>query len=397
MRFFICLVFIASVSFSALAQDVGDLVLLESENSAGVPVHPADRDNSFVRWPNGTEAAVTAIGDWYEVEADSGERGWVTSRYISIVDETEPGGDEASADRTYRIGTWNIEHFKAGSTRGFPENRRGGPSYPQAERDVGYIAAVIRDELQVSILVLNEINGIRNGTQSNELDRLVADLGAEWEYVLSESGGTQRQAILHNRSHARREVCHEFRIPEERIQDKDISARDPLACQFILLGADGTDMNDLTVIALHLASGQRNNLNHNRAMEALESRFAGVFDGSPFPSGETDVLIAGDFNANRYDRRAENFWEDYGGAFDLDVLAPANGEDYPPTRLSGVPLRPGSKIDYIMASMGLRSELVLQVADVRDDVLIAPFEDFRRLASDHIPVTVDVRVVADDD
>ena len=121
----------------------------------------------------------------------------------------------------------------------------------------------------------------------------------------------------------------------------------------------------------------------------------------PFPSVERDVVVAGDFNANRYDSRQENFWNNFAGtAFDIDVLAPVDATDYSPTRLARVPLRPNSVIDYIMGSQlsgGVGDDLVLSTAHVHDELLSSPFENFRRIASDHIPVTIRVRLSEDDD
>ena len=115
---------------------------------------------------------------------------------------------------------------------------------------------------------------------------------------------------------------------------------------------------------------------------------------------EIDVVIAGDFNANLYDNKHENFWQDFAGAYDIDVLAPDDVSNYAPTRLAKVPLRPNSVIDYLMASQvdgGVGDDLVRSTAHVHDELLSAPFEGFRRVASDHLPVTIRVRLRADDD
>lgn len=159
-------------------------------------------------------------------------------------------------------------------------------------------------------------------------------------------------------------------------------------------------MNDLVVIGVHLKSGQFRNAAHNAEMAALAGAFSGAFDGNPFSDDEIDVVIAGDFNANRYDSRRENFWMNFGGALDIDVLAPDDVGDYAPTRLAKVPLRPNSVIDYVMASQvtgGVGDDLVRSTAHVHDELLTAPFEDFRRIASDHLPVTIRIRVTPDDD
>ena len=122
----------------------------------------------------------------------------------------------------------------------------------------------------------------------------------------------------------------------------------------------------------------KNNV-HNAEMAALAGEFAAAFDGDPFPTAERDVVIAGDFNANLYDTKLEDFWNDFAGTdFDIDVLAPANVSDYQPTRLAKVPLRPNSIVDYVMASSvngGVGDDLVRSTAHVHDELLSSPFEE----------------------
>ena len=150
----------------------------------------------------------------------------------------------------------------------------------------------------------------------------------------------------------------------------------------------GQGRNDLIVIAVHLKSGQFLVENHNAAMARLVSRLGQAQLGGQLPMGETDVLIAGDFDANRYDADEENFWTNVDpSGFNLSVLAPSDGTTYHPTRLAGVPLAPRSQIDYLIASTvsgGLKDDLVQTTAFVHAD-LLAPlgFDDFREHVSDH--------------
>ena len=138
--------------------------------------------------------------------------------------------------------------------------------------------------------------------------------------------------------------------------------------------------------------------------ERLEaSQQAGELGGT----GEHDILIMGDYNANMFRGPAENFFIDMDAPASnvWDVLA---GDGYPATRLSGVPLGfRTSQIDYIIASRfvsGGRNGLVGQevtalVATVHTNLvtLQGGADSFRRDLSDHLPVTVAVTVVADDD
>lgn len=378
----------------AASQEIGDSVILESNNSTGVPIHPADQKKSFVRWPNGSSAVVTEVGTRFRIRASDGAEGWVAAKYISVMPENdiEEDGVEQLA---YIVGTWNIEHFKAGAKRGFPENTRGGPSYPQHDRDLAHIARVIRDELGAAVLVLNEINGVSDSapTKSNELDALLLELGSSWQYMLSTDGGSERIAILFDSTKAGLGTCHEF--------PNASGARDHFGCSFFFKHTDNSGMNDLVVIGVHLKSGQNLNIEHNSEMADLLEGFAAAFDGKPFSKNEKDIVIMGGFNSNFYDTKLENFWKDFGGSeYDIDVLAPDDVSEYQPTRLEKVPLRPNSIIDYIMAttiSDGIVDDLVRSTAHVHDELLSGPFENFRRVVSDHIPVTIRIRIRPDDD
>ncbi len=395
----ICIVVVLQFS-SLYGQEQGDRVRLMSSNQRGVPVHPAAGDNSYVRWENGTIATIEGIDNatgWFRVSS-GGREGWVTRRYITIIGEDEPPEEEIT---TLVVGCWNLEHFNDGRTRGFPEYRWGGPTYPsRTDEDFRFIADVIETHLNASLLILSEIDG-QNSGRSDELDRLVSLLGDNWAYELGRSGDPQRLAVIYDTDRLFRGVCTDFVVPERRVQGADIFARDPLACMFTCLDENGQEQNDFIVVGLHLASGQRNNRNHNEAMSVLENRLEQALANGTFPQGENDILIMGDLNANRYDSSEENFWEGY----DVDnlnflTLSPADGEEYPGTRLSGVPLYPRSKIDYILASgaaNGMTSSIVQLIANVHTELLVIGFDDFRRQASDHIPVTIRVRVMDDDD
>jgi hypothetical protein len=391
----------------AVAQQVGDRVRLEATNPAGVPVHLSAGDNSFVRWANGTTGKVAAIDPatrWYKIES-ADKVGWIVGKYLIVIPPepeqppTPPDGNELP---TYVVGSWNLEHFHDGQTRGFPENTSDGPSYGQrTAADFMRIANIIQTQLVAKILILNEINGRPNSTESDEMNRLVGALGSGWVYSLARSGDVQRIAILYDTAAVRKDNCVELNFPAQSIQGKDVFARDPLACHFTFLGAGGEAKNDFILVGLHLAAGQDLVQNHNEAMNRLRTKLHELQTDGTFPAGENDVLMGGDLNASRYDNKQENFWEGYDtGGFNFRTLSPVDGEEYLPTRLAGVPLFPKSQIDYLIASNqtgGLGTELVQLLAEVHHELLAAGFDDYRAHVSDHIPVTVRIRVVQDDD
>ena len=387
------------------AQQVGDTVILESTNARGVPVHRAAGDNSYVRWANGTTGTIEEIDDetgWMRVES-LGDTGWIVSRYIIVLSDEEVPGPESNEQEAIIVGTWNLEHFSYKTGRGFPENKYWrGPTYgPRTGTDLATIAEVITTELFADILILNEINGRPRETTSAEMESLLVHLGSSWDYVLSQAGGDLRIAILYN-STVRREMCKELTVDELKVQGKDIFDRDPLACQFTVVGEDGKDRNDLIVVGLHLASGQHLNQNHDKAMQILRAKLADALQGNPFPSEERDVVIGGDMNANRYDKHEEDFWA---GPPDVTIrlrtLSPDNGEDYSPTRLSGVPLLLlNSKIDYLLVwdvDGGVAEDLVQNNAYVHAKLLAMGTGAYRASFSDHLPVTIRIRIGDDDD
>lgn len=289
------------------------------------------------------------IGDaqengYYHVRTLRGDEGWL---YRSLVRrlpgdlEIRGASGEPLVIRTtprahYRVGTWNLEHFKPGASRGFPENTRGGPTYPARGPDeYEFIASVIR-EIDFKLVLLQEI-GWKNGT-SPELDNLLEFLGESWAYGIGESGDAQHVAILYDTEFVR-------------------AYRQELTTQ---VGPDGC-----------------------------------------IPEGETDILIGGDFNAHRFDNAVEQFWTEMESS-EWNVLADTP-ESYGPTRLSSTPLqRKDSVIDYLIVSASetglFGHEVTTEPATIHTEFLDArSAEDFRKLASDHLPVSVEVAVVEDDD
>ena len=172
-----------------------------------------------------------------------------------------------------------------------------------------------------------------------------------YDYIVGESGGSQHIAILYDQRYVRLNAQCECDFPEERVNGKQTFDRQPLFAHFTFLHA-GQPKNDLLIVGVHLASGQNRTTNHDRAMELLVAELQQAHaDGTCVPPDENDILIAGDFNANRFDNKVEQFWgkmENDG----WDVLAD-DGPTYSATRLSGVPLALGtSKIDYIIVTSG---------------------------------------------
>jgi endonuclease/exonuclease/phosphatase family metal-dependent hydrolase len=305
----------------------------------------------------------------------------------------------AHAQTKYIVGAWNLEHFKDGDKgRGFPETT----IRPRTTADYKFAAAVIK-ELDAKILVLEEINGktvrLDDGDEderSPELEKLIGFLSADWDYVIASSGGTQRIAILYNTKFAQLNAACETSFPNIKVQKKGLFDRQPLYAHFTFL-ENGQERNDLVVVGVHLASGQMNNKNHDQAMTKLVKELE-LARAQEFciPNNEFDVLIAGDFNANRFDDIPEVFWDKM-EANGWDVL----GDDkatYSPTRFSGKPLQlRESRIDYIIVSQGLaNNEVTATIAKIHTELAPNP-DQFRLRGSDHLPITVEIAVGPDQD
>lgn len=141
------------------------------------------------------------------------------------------------------VGTWNLEYLHDRQSRGFPEFFAGGPTYgPRTDGDYAVIANVIKTDLNASLLVLQEINA-QSGAEtlgsvvSIELERLRGHLGAQYAYVISQSGGNQHVALLWNTAHVQLDTVFEITYSEIRVEGKDLFSRDPLVAKFTVLSS----------------------------------------------------------------------------------------------------------------------------------------------------------------
>jgi len=306
-------------------------------------------------------------------------------------------------DECHTVATWNLEHYSFSRKRGFPEYTRGGPTYPARKPlQRKAVAEAVRTKINARIVVLNEIDGKGTENGLTILGELVKSLGSSWKSRIGLEGRNQRIAVVWDSRFARLNAYREITVEEVTVDEKDIFERDPLLAHFTLL-KDGQPMNDLLVVGLHLASGQHMVLNHDAAMARLRKELKALRGSDPvLPASEADILIAGDLNANAFDEHQEQFFEDFNRG-DWRVLAREGS--YPATRLAGVPLNYGDPIDYVLATAksdefgGLLGEELLQPkARVWTDLIEdGDFAEFREIYSDHLPVSVCVRLMKDTD
>lgn len=213
---------------------------------------------------------------------------------------------------------------------------------------------------------------------------------------------TQRVALVWDTKFVQNIEIHEIFVARKEVQGDDIFNRDPLAGRFVLL-ENSEPRNDLVVVGLHLASGQRSTRNHDAAMTRLRGELWALRGKHAIlPKEEDDIILAGDLNANAFDEHEEMFFTTFNRGNWLVLV----GDGYPATRLAGEPLKPGSPIDYILATTkrGRQSGLVGEelphnaYGQVRTDLIQNDdYDGFRKNFSDHLPVTVCVTLMRDSD
>ena len=401
----------ALLANTATAQQIGDRYRLV-DREQGIPGHAEafQRAVSY-RYTSRTEITILDLednGHWLEVIDDAGNAHWIIDDYLDA-QVTANVPVPPPAELCYNVAAWNLEHFGHASSRGFPENTSGGPSFgPRTQTDIEKIAQAIRDEFDFKILMLSEINGYEADTEdgtvqaSEELDDLTRYLGSSWDYIIAASGRKQRVAIIWDKAYARLNAHVEIYVPDIYVQGSNIFDRDPLAGHFTFIN-NGTEMNDLLAVALHLASGQSNNKNHDAAMNRLLDELDNLrSEGIVLPADEYDILLGGDLNANKFDTKyVEEFFTDMDQG-DWDVLADPG---YPPTRINrfdNIPT-PGSIIDYLIVTTSSQTqdglsgdEITTAQATVHGD-LLDDLDEFRATYSDHFPVSTCVEVRNDTD
>ncbi len=213
--------FLFAISTPLLAQDVGDRFQL-AQRAQGIPGH-SEAFRRAVSHRYDSEEEVTVLeseddGHWLRVVDDDGNVHWIIDDYIAT--QLAAPISPAPNNLCYNVAAWNIEHFHHGTSRGFPENTSGGPSFgDRTLDDIEQIATAIKVDLDFKILMLSEINGfeedLQDGTiqSSEELNDLVEFLGGTWDYIIAESGRRQRVAIVWDNSFARLNASTEIVVP----------------------------------------------------------------------------------------------------------------------------------------------------------------------------------------
>lgn len=305
----------------------------------------------------------------------------------------------------YRVATWSLEAFELGARRGFPERPDGVA--PRRIEDIGRIAQAIKGPIDAKIAILQEINAAErdNGqVGSVELDALLRALGPDYRYFIGRTGGTRRIAFIWDTRAVAANSFHEIDMPENRVADylrpdskpsfRDTFKSDPLVGRFTFMHG-GEPRNDFILVGVDLAYGQWRTNNHDAAMLRLADALARL-EGthSVYPAGEADILIGGNFNLSPWDGSKETFLKAYE---ERGWQLLARGV-YPPTRVSG------SQYDFFIATRFSEARPGLVGEEIVDDEAIVHLglaasgrRDYRKVYSDHFPVTTCIQVSADAD
>jgi hypothetical protein len=304
-----------------------------------------------------------------------------------------------AADDLLRIGVWNIEKLSASSERGFPELRGQDSLPPRNDDELKGMAAYIRDELRVDALMVTEIDAdsplsTEERPQSEHLNQVAVEMGANWKYFLSRTGDDMRLGLLFNTERVHLKKLVNLPAPEFPVTGKDVLARDPFIV-WIAAGTSEAPRNDLILICLHLKS-QQGPFRDNRM--AAVAKIIGDFTNRrirealtlPTASEEPEAIILGDCNDSSFKNSGFKYMFDYLNGVGFQHVRDPSGE-YPPTRING------SQIDHIFATDRVRSHSMLsgsfQVHTVADEAR----QEYRRSRSDHFPVTIDIQIRDDDD
>ncbi|MBX3182340.1 MAG: hypothetical protein KIT72_09185 [Polyangiaceae bacterium] len=285
--------------------DSRERVRLQARSKLGVPLHPSEGSSAVSgRVPSGAEVRVqrwSADERWLEIEAPSGERGWITARYLAagrpreVVDSlpdasiwASPAACEAAVtagDRLakepsrLRVGTWNLRWFPTGGPGGRPTH-------------LSWLGCALT-WLGVDVLGVQELT---RGAESREGRELLASLdrltGGRWRLRLDDcpSDGRQRVGVLYDERRA--QISQVVSAPH--LNPHGNACKDRLRPGFTarVKAASGLDF-ELTVV--HLKSGT--DARSYGLRRASLTRLGELFQSRTQALGDPDFVLLGDLNS----------------------------------------------------------------------------------------------------
>lgn len=288
---------------------------------------------------------------------------------LACLVQVAPAQTYTPPETSIKIGSWNLEFLGAD-----PKFRRDTP--PRAPEDLAAIGNKIR-ELGVSVLGVQEICG------AGVLDQVAEATGPTWRAVLGTTGqwddGKTQQGVgfLYDSGVLQLVHAEEFLdFPRQR-EDVSVFHRKPVTACLRHRSAGF----DFRIVVVHLKAGRKARDLNKRRVEAKTLR-EWVDKLRAKPGEDQDIVILGDFNCS-YGDEPERVLEAGSVMQYLDQQAPTI-------------MHFDTPIDQVCVAKGF--------AEVRRDSMKshavmgeAERLQFRKIYSDHFPITVRLRARADDD
>ena len=269
------------------------------------------------------------------------------------------------------IGTWNLEFL------GAPANLRNDIP-PRTDADLAAIGQKIRT-LGVAVLAVQEICG------EAPLQQVAAGIGRSWAIVLGTTGGwddgktAQNIGFLYDNSVVELLSAEELLAFPRQQEGVPIFHRVPVTACF-KVRATGFDFRAVTV---HLKAGQKAQDEQKRRLEATILH-AWLQQLQKTPGEDQDIVVLGDFNST-YGTEPET------------VLEAGQMMRYlePKTKTPTIMHFP-EPIDQVVVAPAF-DELNADSFKVNSDLGDLDKDAWRKIYSDHFPVTVTIAATADGD
>ena len=285
-----------------------------------------------------------------------------------------------------RVTTWNIEHLGSDG-RGFGGGFGAGNLPRRSEAQLRQIGEFIRDTLQSDVIAVQEIAKTGPDHTSLELDTITAHMGSNWEYFLADHPAESDMAngFVWNTDTVNVLKAFTMHLPNVALAGKELFDRRPIGVYLELKEEGETDLNDIVLINVHLASGQDFDENHAIAMIAIEHAMNGVLRENEI--AESDRVILGDFNDNPHALSAAGNPVHIRTLYDhtfrktyVDLVPESLGF----TRMDSN-LR--SLIDHVLANASARNDIIGAEVERFTPGPSSGFAEWRETFSDHFPLS----------
>lgn len=300
----------------------------------------------------------------------------------------EPGGD---APRTViRIGSWNLEHLGA---RTMFQDLKRYPDSP-ADRTPEQLARLARfiEDLEVDVLAVQEVFG------PAAMQQLLQHLGDDYRFALGTTGVYDKTRIspgfLWNRQRVQLLQCEEMLDFPSAVGELSVFHRKPVNAAFRVLRPDGKTGFDFRAITVHLKASNKKKDERKRSAE-VKILADYLRELSERAGEDTDIVVLGDFN-HTYGAPAHRVFTQ-GGCVQYVEPTPKRSPtivwfDDP---IDHVAVTAGIRDDVIPGTLRIHNQMVDYT--LTGEALVASKAAWRKVYSDHFPVTIDLDGTVDGD